>query len=227
MPSRSWLLPDVLESLLSQDIDRLYLYLNGYPRSWEPPKDDRLIVARSQDHDGDLGAWGKFWGMSQFDGGYYLSCDDDILYPGDYVQETIRQIERFSRRAVISHHGSVIQVPCTSYLRSRSHYQGFSARVKSDTFVNLVGTGVMGVHTDLVRLGPEDMISGVMADLSVSLVLRERRIPVVVPKHEAEWLTDMCIDRRGSVYHGLVRDDSLQTQIVNALPDWEVLTITG
>src|SRR6185436_20345876 len=46
----------------------------------------------------------KFAGVEAWDG-VVCTCDDDVLYPGDYVKRLIEGLGRYSYRSVVGFHG--------------------------------------------------------------------------------------------------------------------------
>ena len=106
IPARRDSLRRVVESLLPQ-VDRLGVYLNGYGDVPEFLADDRIDVARSEDH-GDLGDAGKMFWAAEPGVDYHLACDDDILYPADYVARMVAEVDRYGRRALVGCHGALM-----------------------------------------------------------------------------------------------------------------------
>ncbi len=187
IPSRAKTLPRVVESLLPQ-VDRLCLYLNGYGDVPEFLKHPRITVARSQDH-GDRGDAGKMFWTGQ-DEGYYLTCDDDIIYPPDYVAQVVRGIEKYHRKAAVGFHGNVLVPPIHSYIRSKRSIR-FSEPLSCDTPAHILGTGVAGFHTDTIRVRPSDFALPNMADNWFGVLSQQQRVPLVVLAHPGRWLRNL------------------------------------
>jgi len=103
IPSRTESLHKVILSILPQ-ADAVNVYLNGFetvPQFLYHPK---IHCYKSQEEVGDLGDAGKFYRVASLKG-YIFTVDDDLVYPKDYAETLIRQIERFKRKAVITCHG--------------------------------------------------------------------------------------------------------------------------
>jgi hypothetical protein len=171
----------VVACLLPQ-ADRLNVYLNGY--SAVPPFLDhpRIVTARSQQH-GDAGDAGKFYWL-EAGAQYYLACDDDIVYPPDYVARTIGGIERYRRRAVVGWHGSILLEHFAEYYRDR-RILSFYAALESDTPVHVLGTGTVGFHSSTLRLAFADFEIPNMADVWFAIKGQQQRVPFVVLAHRA------------------------------------------
>jgi hypothetical protein len=39
---------------------------------------------------------------------YYISADDDLYYPKDYVQSRIDRIEKYDRKVIVGTHGVIV-----------------------------------------------------------------------------------------------------------------------
>jgi hypothetical protein len=70
-----------------------------------------------------VGDRGKFRALDlsrrEHPNGYFLSVDDDILYPPDYVQRSVEAIDRYERAAVVAYHGGVLPPLVTDYFSER------------------------------------------------------------------------------------------------------------
>lgn len=215
---REPLLRKTIESLYWQ-VDRINVYLNGYssvPSFLERP---RICVARSQDH-GDRGDAGKFFWSDDLDACYHFTCDDDILYPRDYIVRMRHHVERYGRKALISLHGSLLRPHPTAYYRERKVMR-CTKSVADDTFVHVPGTGVMAYHTSTIALSRHMFKRPHMADIWAALAAKRAQVPVVVVKHSARWilaLQDPHLSR--SVYSRYADDDGVQTALVRAAAPW-------
>ena len=181
IPDREESLRRVVASLLPQ-VDRLNVYLNGYgqvPPFLDQPK---IFVARSEEH-GDVGDAGKFFWLG-IPVEYFLTCDDDIIYPSDYVRRTIAAIERYGRRAVIGWHGSVLRDGFRDYYEDRT-ILSFYRNVERDTSVHILGTGTVGFCPSSIRIAPADFRLPNMADVWFGLVGQQQHVPFIVVAHGA------------------------------------------
>lgn len=223
MPSRSPIMPDVVRSLLRQDVDRFHLYLNDYPPDYEiPTEDERLIIHRSQDCIGNIGVAGKHYGQEAYRSSYRFTCDDDIWYPPDYISKTIGFAEGFDRKAVVAYHASNVFSPCQSYYRDRVGRLSFAMEHNRFSFRNVPGTGTMCYHSDLLNVKVEDIKGPLHDDISVACLLQKMETPIVSPKRSANWMRDVCVNDRDSASRSASIDDSLETAMVNSIQEWKV-----
>ena len=104
IPERSELLRKTLASIIPQ-VDLLYLYLDRYEnvpafiKSYYP----QIKIVLSREVSG-LRDDGKFLPLAAQDECFYLTVDDDLFYPPDYVATMINRIEYYDRQAVVGVH---------------------------------------------------------------------------------------------------------------------------
>ena len=212
VPRRRRSLQLVVEALLPQ-VDALGIYLNEWPDVPAFLAHPKVIVARSQDH-GDRGDAGKMFWAGQA-GGYYLSCDDDILYPPDYVARTVEGIERYERRAVVTWHGFRYRLPYRGH-RKRDIYQYMHA-LPEDLRCHGGGTGVSGWHASL-GITPELFPHPNMADSWLAVWADQQQVPVMALAHEADWIQPLPEARQQAIYQALGRGH--RTRDTLALRTW-------
>ncbi len=181
VPARSQSLGQVVERLLPQ-VDRMNIYLNQYPEIPAYLQHPKVVVARSQDH-GDAGDAGKFFWLN-CGAEYYLTCDDDILYPHDYATRTIAAIERYGRKAVVGWHGSILGDPFRDYYETRTIFS-FYNKCKTDVPVHILGTGTVGLHASTLELTISDFSVPNMADVWLGIKGQQARVPFIVCAHNA------------------------------------------
>ncbi len=93
----------------------------------------------------DLTDNGKFYHLDYIDEPeYYFCCDDDLIYPHNYVQHTIENIKKFG--CIISYHGRILQSAGLDYYW---HHQTFRCleEQQGDILIDVPGTGVTAFDT--------------------------------------------------------------------------------
>lgn len=122
---------------------------------------------------------------------YYFTCDDDILYPSDYVERTIREIEK--HKCIISWHGRVLKEGRKKYYGAdHEGYRFFQENRKVDLDVG--GTGVTAFRTDYFE--PTDIAASpykCMSDLVFSLEAWKQDKRIVLPEKKAAWIVDIPV----------------------------------
>lgn len=214
----------VVSSLLPQ-VDRLNIYLNDYEIVPKELEDSRIHVVLSKDGAGDLRDNGKFYFLSELDHGYHFTVDDDIIYPPDYIQKLILKIEQYDRRALVGVHGVLFDQPIQRFFVGRTVY-GFYREQIRDAFVNLLGTGTLGYHTDTIRFQFDEFTARGMADVFAAIQAKRLGIPMICVKREKGWLESMDPDEEeegDTLWDEFHHADDLQTSLVKAEGDWSEL----
>lgn len=209
IPSRVEALREVVARLLPQ-VDRLHVYLNGHDDVPDFLEDARIEVARSQEH-GDRSDAGKLFWTNAVEG-LYLGCDDDILYPSDYVDQIVAGIERHGRGAVVGMHGAVLPRPIATYFTSR-RVVSILGCIETDQPVDVIGTGAMGFHTSAIRIRQEHFEAPGMADIWFSVQARLQAVPLVVLAHKPIGV----IRTRDTLHRRYRRDDGIHTEALRRL----------
>lgn len=180
MPGREDGLNTVLRQLAPQ-ADEIFVYLNAVNEVNATLPEYRNVRYFTGP---DLGDRGKFHFMENFEG-YYLTCDDDIVYPNNYVQSIINGIEKYSRQAVVGWHGSIFKENFKKFYDAKyRQVLSFSKLRGTDTFVHILGTGICGFHTSTISLSTEDFRLPNMADVYLGIQCQLQSIPMVVLAHE-------------------------------------------
>lgn len=91
-PSREENVEKAVDSLIKQ-VDELVLVCNG---DIKIKQRNKLSIYRTDELIGDVGCAGKFIFAYEWNG-YVLTVDDDFIYPDDYVEKTIANIEKYNR----------------------------------------------------------------------------------------------------------------------------------
>jgi SAM-dependent methyltransferase len=197
IPSREETLKKVVWNLLHY-VDHVNIYLNGYTHVPVFLGHPKITVARSQDH-GDLGDAGKFFWADSVRG-YHLTCDDDILYPPDYVSTMVAGIEYYKRGVVVSFHASVLLSPFESYIKSRKSLR-FGRYLAEHTPAHVLGTGVLGYHTSTLRVSRHDFKAPNMADIWLAGLGQNQQVPFVCLQHRGDWLAEAGAYYHDSIFH--------------------------
>lgn len=129
------------------------------------------------------------------DDSIFMTFDDDIVYPSDYTDRMIKEIEKSERKSVIGFHGIWFnRFPVTNYFAQRKLYQYFST-VNEDRNVHVIGTGCCGFHVGTLRKAGFSFSffdkfkeHGNFNDMSFAQFLREKQIRMTVVAHPSGWM---------------------------------------
>jgi len=165
--------------------------------------------------DNEKGDAYKFTNLNISDG-YFLTIDDDLIYPENYTKYVIDKIEEYNRKSIITFHGrSFNEFPINSYYNVKTNVSHFKSRLNEDIKVQFGGTGVMGFHTDLLKLDLNYFKYPNMADIWIGKYAKERSIDIVCSKRKKNFILQQDIDE--SIYGSYNRGDEIQTEIVNSI----------
>jgi hypothetical protein len=155
----------------------------------------------------DFSDLGKFYFLHLYDEPiYYLTVDDDIEYPEDYIQKMVEAIDSY--KCIITHHGRILNGPDRPYFKGHQAFR-FNADQPHNCEIDVAGTGVTGFRTDLFN---PDYIYRInrkrMGDLVFSLAAREAGQTIRVDQHKLGWLKPIDQNQDDSCYQTGKQDDS-------------------
>lgn len=136
----------------------------------------------------------KFFAFDETDG-YFLTFDDDIIYPGNYSRLLINGIDFYKRKAIAGFHGMKFRYfPVIDFYRDRKLYQYFD-EVREDKKLDIIGSGVSGFHTSTLKSKgfSFDMLSQTknMTDDVIGKFCRGNNIEMICLKHRPRWIRIM------------------------------------
>ena len=210
IPKREKMLKRTYLSLIDQ-CDNMIIALNGYKKIPEFITDKRCKTFFTDNRYGDAAKFSL--ALSDC---YYFSCDDDIIYPSNYVQFMSEKLEFYGNNCIITLHGSIMQSkPLKSY------YKGFQERfnlfydIDRDRRLDVGGSGVMCFDTEYFRMDYRKCIWPNMADIWVTKFAIQQNIPVILASHKGSDFEYQQSD--DNIYARHSKDDKIQTQLYNNL----------
>ncbi len=75
---------------------------------------------------------------------YYFTCDDDLIYPPDYVEKTIENIKKYG--SIVTYHGRLIRQKGVDYYLKHQAFKCLSGQ-SNDFLIDVCGTGVTAFDT--------------------------------------------------------------------------------
>lgn len=173
-----------IESIYPQ-VDIIYAVLNLYSNipSWITKlKKIRPVIGQN-----NLGDIGKFLFVDICDNCFYLSCDDDLVYPKGYAYMMKRRVEMYN--SIVTLHGRRY-----NKIGTRDHRKDYLllmqclGSAECDTRLHIGGTGVMAFHTRDFKLSVTDFLKPNMADLWVAKAAAEQGVPIMGISHHKNYL---------------------------------------
>lgn len=216
-PPRLDSLGRVIRSIYDQ-FDEIRICCNEMPHTVPniEDKDDKIQLIFPKNNLTDNG---KFWALDYFDTDqheYFFTLDDDLIYPPDYVERTVTNIEKFG--LIVSYHGRKLLRKDVDYY---SGHKGFHClnQVKGNVKVDVCGTGVTAFDTRYFH--PKGLASHklqLMSDLIFSLEAAKQGKRIGVMEHEAGWIK--CIMHKETIFKTESRTDQKdQIRLSNQIID--------
>ncbi len=191
MPDRLPFLKESVEAIRPQ-VDVLRVYLNNFTEipDFLTPEEGRL----SYDASGDLGAEGKFYWLNDPEGhdyDHYLTVDDDIGYPADYVPVLMDEFESRDEKAIVGVHGSEFSLPIEDFVTSRKERYRFYEGLDTARRVHILGTATTLMSRQTIDLSLADFPMRNASDLQLAIAAQNQRVPMIAIPRPANWLTEM------------------------------------
>ena len=184
IPDRERLLEQTVNSLLPQ-VDQLNIMLNNYPKTPAFCSKPKIKVYHLDNSKGD-GA--KFYGLKNISG-YIFTCDDDLLYPPDYVETMVKTLKKWNYSVILSCHGRIMhEKPVTNSYTDRK--QAFHC-LKTENYAGLIdigGTGVMAWDSRAFMPNIDRITKKNMADIWICKFAQEQGIQIALQPHLEEWI---------------------------------------
>lgn len=178
IPQRQSVLLTIIDSFYSQ-VDEIRIVFNDYAEipDWVQNKTKIVPLLNTPDCYTSNAVW---LAVDNIDG-YVFICDDDIVYPPDYVSTMISKIKEFGNKAIISLYGEYVHRPfshLTEYIGSRTSYL-FTEHIPHDIFVDIAGCGCSLFHTDYLCPSMQDFPDRYSRDLWFSILAHKNKLPII------------------------------------------------
>jgi len=200
-PNREKQLGRTVKSLYNQ-VDKINIWLNDYVKIPDWCLDSKIRTRMSL----NVGDQGKFMFNEK---GYYFSCDDDLVYPPDYVEALKAKI----KGNIVTIHGKNFLPPIESYYHGAYDKIRCDNLLEQDKQVQIPGTGVMAFHTDTISFDPKDFKRKNMADIWVGIKAKRLGIPIICIAHPQNWVR--LQETESSIWHEHHEKDQYQTKLIN------------
>lgn len=146
---------------------------------------------------------------------YFFSCDDDIIYPSDYVAKTKAKIEQY--KCIVSYHGRILRG------LNKNYYRGHTAlackgHFPKDVELDIVGTGVTAFRTDYFN--PVELYKAedrCMFDLVFSLEATKQNKKLMHLGHKGGWIVPQHLPQGEAIYDNHVNNCTRQGEIANEI----------
>src|SRR5690606_27115807 len=150
---------------------------------------------------GNLRDNAKFYCVDNYDS-YYLTIDDDIIYPWDYVSRLVYKSRLYGDQAVMCVHGYCYWENVISFHKDNarnSRYFHFQYALDQDIYVDNAGTGTVlippGLPLHNLNAGPYGIVDVLFAEMT-----RKAGIPMIAISRPQNWLRSFGPDKQ-ALYH--------------------------
>lgn len=185
-PARFSNLMATLESLKGQ-ADVIRICLNEYKTIPEALKQYECYIPTTNLTDN-----GKFLLLSK-KREYYFSCDDDIIYPPNYVAHTVSLINKY--KCIVTYHGRLLQGLDLDYYRGHKFWH-CNRETPQHVLIDVAGTGVTAFDTAYFNEYPIDTEYQKMSDVVFSHAAMNHKI--MCAKKSDGWIVPQVVNE--SIY---------------------------
>ncbi|MGY0556053.1 glycosyltransferase family 2 protein [Vreelandella sp. 2A-K22] len=190
---------ETVDSIIDQ-VDKLYIYQNGFKRIEDFLRDSKIVVISSLDTGVNRGDAGKFYMLGADKNCIYFSIDDDLYYPGDYVQRTLKYLAFLNQPCVVSYHGRVLSKNANCYYDDIEENYKCLNEVNHMERVEFAGTGVMAFDTEKIDIDFSFFEKENMADIWMGIFCKDHGFPMYVLPHTKEWISHNEIDFNNTIF---------------------------
>ena len=145
---------------------------------------------------------------------YFFSCDDDILYPEDYIEKTIEAIDK--HKTIVTYHGRNLRGKGLNYYHDHSAFRCDQSFIETKK-IDVCGTGVTAFRTDYFN--PKDIYKAedkCMSDLIFSLEAIKQGKEITHIGHYGNWIIPQ-INSGSTIYDRFNKDCSRQNEIADEI----------
>jgi hypothetical protein len=146
---------------------------------------------------------------------YYLSCDDDLIYPENYVEVMVENIEKYG---IVTCHGRVLKPDRKKYYKSDHEEFDFRHENKKARLIDVAGTGCTGFRTDF--FAPDIALSEYkrMSDLVFSLEAWKQGKTITYIEKPRDWIKSQPTE--DSIFKSESRGEQIQqVDLMNKIID--------
>jgi hypothetical protein len=203
-PGREDLAERAVSSIRPQ-VDRVALYWGGdtIPSGLYGLVDDYFVDSADR-----LGSAGKFAWLRAHQG-LYLTFDDDLLYPENFVEHMRRELAFLmtvaGRPIIVSTHGRVLHEP--DYRTARVVHR--TCHESDGGWVNLAAS--CGLLLDTRATRPQFVLRNELEECDLAVWAQATRTPMYATPHAAGWIRNLLPPLRArpwqTIWERTVRDD--------------------
>ena len=214
IPGRADILYNTVQSLLPQ-VDAIHIAFN-YGTEPLPDWVHNMRKVTYSLHDNSQGDAVKFL---QAGSGWVAICDDDIIYPRDYIRYMVSRARR--HKSVVTVAGSLIPGKIQSYYNDRKKVSTpfTQKKTKPDMRVHIGATGGMVYNSGLISFPLSIFERPNMSDIYASAWCQQQGVKIICVAKPKGWLKEQQREGRWSIYSTRAEHDTLQAAECNKV-EW-------
>lgn len=127
-----------------------------------------------------------FWLESLHGAYYYLTCDDDLIYPPTYVEDMINAVDRYG--TIVTCHGRVLKEGRNKYYKSDHEEYSFQHEIVNPVQLDVAGTGCTAFNTKYFKPSIYNSRYKCMSDLVFSLEAIKQGKEITLMPHKRDYI---------------------------------------
>jgi len=170
-----------IESLHDQ-LDEIRIYFNDFqPYDWLQNY-PRVTAIRGK----DLGASARYTFLDPSRREYYFTCDDDLIYPPDYVERTVAALQKYG--GIVTYHARKLTGTPKRYYGGGHQVFMCLRNVDRDVEVDIPGSGVSCFVSSRFARPVGDHQYRNMDDIVNGLLAAKQGVRIMCLSHKEGWL---------------------------------------
>lgn len=182
-------------------------------------KPDKICIYNNDENEFNATDNGKFYYFtteeSKNEDVIFLSMDDDIYYPQNYVETMVEAV--IKHQTIVTHHGRLLSGLDRNYYRGHTQFRCLDVN-PYEREIDIAGTGVTAFHTSYFK--PSNVFHSEfkrMSDCIFSLEAAKQNKKIIVLKHPYDYFKDICDDVLNSCFFNELNKCDKQNEIANEI----------
>ena len=177
--------------ILADQCDKLYIHISGtdnYPKILDNYSNIEYTINTEL-----MGSQYKYKMSTKYSNSYFLTCDDDLLYPEDYVSTMIESLKQHENKAIVCVYANKWNPHNTNKPTIHQIYGAYhlNQSIGIDTRILWPGMGTGIHHTSSFSFSPEECRHSGMADIYVMVKAAKLGIPIYTIKRKHNWIKQL------------------------------------
>jgi len=214
LPEREQQLKQVINSL-SPQVDYIYLALNNYKSMPEWIKTNNKIIAYKRNN--QKGDAERFMFCDILKSHYAFICDDDLIYPPDYVSKALQYIDVYPQ-TVLGYHGRIMKPrPLKSYYKDRAEMYHCLSDVEQMHEVDIISNCNCFYDSDYLTIRYDAFLTKNMSDIYFNYQAKQQGLKRIVLPHNKDYFKYLQVPN--TIHEQSFNNCEVQTNFINQFWD--------